>query len=237
MGWRDNNHAVGIIGGMGSYATLDFYKRLLDAFPSDKDWDKPRILIDNYASLPSRVRAILYHENEDVLIDKLAESYRMLLNAGATSIVSVCHTSHHFLRQIVYHGDGQVFLDLIELAKQQCENKKINKVRLMASEGTVQAGIYTKCFGEGIEVVPPDEEQLKRIRGFIECVKQNNVLDDDLTEFRHFLNEGGLPVILGCSELPVLYRKCREQGLDVGHEIIDPLQSAIDIIVSRHNES
>lgn len=99
----------------------------------------------------------------------------------------------------------------------------------MASEGTVQAGIYTKCFGDRIEVVPPNEKQLKRIRKFIECVKQNHISKDDLTEFEQFLDEDELSVILGCSELPVMYRKCREKGLVLGHEIIDPLQNAINI--------
>ena len=53
---------IGIIGGMGSYATLDFFSRLLAAFPAEKEWDRPRILIDNRCTMPSRVRAILYGE-------------------------------------------------------------------------------------------------------------------------------------------------------------------------------
>ena len=105
----------------------------------------------------------------------------------------------------------------------------------MESEGTVQAGIYTKCFGDRIEVIPSNEEQLKRIRRFIECVKQSNISEDDMMEFGHFLNEDELPVILGCSELPVMYRKCREKGLIMERDIIDPLQNAIDSIVARYN--
>ena len=38
---------IGIVGGMGSYATLDFFRRILDAFPAEKEWDRPRIVIDN----------------------------------------------------------------------------------------------------------------------------------------------------------------------------------------------
>ena len=33
---------IGIVGGMGSYATLDFFRRILDAFPAEKEWDRPR---------------------------------------------------------------------------------------------------------------------------------------------------------------------------------------------------
>ena len=33
--------AVGIVGGMGSYATVGFFKRLVDAFPARYEWERP----------------------------------------------------------------------------------------------------------------------------------------------------------------------------------------------------
>ena len=45
---------IGILGGMGSYATCAIFQRLLDAFPAEKEWDRPRILIDNNCAMPSR---------------------------------------------------------------------------------------------------------------------------------------------------------------------------------------
>ena len=65
---------IGILGGMGSYATADFFKRLIDAFPAEKEWDRPRILIDNNCVMPSRVRAILYNEKVDELILQMSQS-------------------------------------------------------------------------------------------------------------------------------------------------------------------
>lgn len=68
--------AVGIVGGMGSYATVGFFKRLVDAFPARHEWERPRILIDNRCTMPSRVRAILYGERRDELVRQLAESVK-----------------------------------------------------------------------------------------------------------------------------------------------------------------
>ena len=42
------DYVIGIIGGMGSYATIDFFRRLVDAFPAEKEWERPRIIVDNY---------------------------------------------------------------------------------------------------------------------------------------------------------------------------------------------
>ena len=61
------DYVVGIVGGMGSYATVDFFKRLVDAFPVEKEWDRPRIIIDNKCTMPSRVRALLYGEKREEL--------------------------------------------------------------------------------------------------------------------------------------------------------------------------
>ena len=46
---------IGILGGMGSYATLHFFEAILNAFPAEKEWDRPRVLIDNRCTMPSRV--------------------------------------------------------------------------------------------------------------------------------------------------------------------------------------
>lgn len=73
---------IGILGGMGSYATASFFERLLMAFPAEKEWDRPRIIIDNYCTMPSRVRAILYDEHREELIKKLCDSVKMLIRGG-----------------------------------------------------------------------------------------------------------------------------------------------------------
>ena len=78
---------IGILGGMGSYATCGIFRRLLDAFPAEKEWERPRILIDNNCTMPSRVRAILYGENEERLIREMSESVDSLIRAGADKII------------------------------------------------------------------------------------------------------------------------------------------------------
>lgn len=46
------SETIGIVGGMGSYATLDFFRRILDASPAEKEWDRPRAVIDNHCTMP-----------------------------------------------------------------------------------------------------------------------------------------------------------------------------------------
>lgn len=88
------------------------------------------------------------------------------------------------------------------------------KYFLMATEGAIKAGIYDDYFGQrGIAVVSPDEASLQKIRQFIEAVKQHKVDGEAKREFAQFIQGHGCDaVVLGCTELPVLYKMCVASG-------------------------
>ena len=117
--------AVGIVGGMGSYATVDFFRRIINAFPAQKEWERPRIIVDNFCTMPSRVRAILYNERRDELIEDLCSSVRNLLNAGAERIIFACNTSHVFIPEVI-------------LRVPECRDKIINLIEACAREISVK---------------------------------------------------------------------------------------------------
>lgn len=73
---------IGVLGGMGTYATINLFKQYAEVFPAEKEWERSRIIIDNRCTMPSRVRAFLYHENSEKLIDKMADSIAGLLKMG-----------------------------------------------------------------------------------------------------------------------------------------------------------
>lgn len=226
---------IGVLGGMGPYATVDLYRRLVDAFPTEKDWQKPRILIDSYSTIPSRVRALLYGEKTDELLERMTGSLRWLVDAGCNKVIIACNTAHVFLPEIVnrFPESKEYILNIIELCAEECKAKGYQSVHLLASEGTVQAGIYEKVFSNyQIEVDVPDLAELHNIRKLIEDVKQNRIDVESLNLFRKLIdNHRDEPVVLGCTELPVLYEKCKISSIEMFTEIVDPLQSTIDKLV------
>lgn len=228
--------AVGIVGGMGSYATVGFFKRLVDAFPVRYEWERPRILIDNRCTMPSRVRAILYGERRDELVRQLAESVKNLVGGGSTHVFLACNTSHVFLdevRALAPEAAGYV-VDMIALLAEDAAAKDIKRAFLLASEGTIASGIYQDRFGaEGVEVVPAGDAIQGRLREFIEVVKQNKVDAAAKAEFAAFVCGLGEPcIILGCTELPLLI-----DGPVEGVELLDPMQAAINYVVRAQAEA
>ncbi len=233
---------IGIVGGFGAYATLNFYKSILEAFQSDSERNYPRIVMDNDFTMPSRTRALLYNEEVDTITDMIAASIKHLLTAKADKIILVCGTAHYFLPMVyekVPEAKDKV-LNLIELLADQISTDTTvgEKVALIAAEGTLKQNVYDNILiKKGISVSKPEEEEYPRVRKFIECIKQNTLNNDDMADFLDFIDEL-LPntmkkrVILGCTEFPVLVEALKQEGRYEDRlkqiEFLDPLKMAID---------
>ena len=208
---------IGILGGMGSYATADFFKRMIDAFPAEKEWDRPRLLIDNNCIMPSRVRAILYDEKVDELIAQMCQSVNNLSDCGADIIMLSCMTAHHF---ISYLPHQEKIINITELFRDAIKHEK--KMLVLCTEGSIDAKIWDNALPD-IELIYPNKDEMKEVRQFIEIVKTGKIQEHDKNIFAEFVN--GLPcetVLLGCTELPILAKKVL-----INKRIYDPLESAI----------
>lgn len=234
------DYAVGIVGGMGSYATVDFFRRLVEAFPAEKEWERPRIIIDNKCTMPSRVRALLYNERREELESELTDSVSHLMDMGASRIVFACNTSHCFIPAVWERipQSKDVILHIIDALGRDLASKGIHEVGLMATEGTIDSGIYANTFRPyGISVASPGEEEYSQLREFIEAVKQNSIDDKVSAKFKAFVESFGQDaVIMGCTELPIMYSEAVKRGFCPDKDIYDPLQTAIDIIVKEYYE-
>ncbi len=224
---------IGVLGGMGSFATLHFFEALLKAFPAAKEWDRPRILIDNRCTMPSRVLAILEGKQYEQLVEELSDSVRSLLRAGATRIVLACNTSHCFLDDIyrmVPEARGRI-VSIIDACCREIAEAGEREVSLIASEGTIRSGVFMNGLTPyGIALRTPENEQFLMQRELIEAVKQDQITPDVICKFvelvSSFSNEA---LILGCTEFPVLYSMVPPGEFD--HlRIYDPLMSAIHVL-------
>ena len=95
---------VGILGGMGPEATVDFFAKVIARTPAKRDQDHLRIIIDNNPKIPDRTEAILTKDKSlfPMLVETaknlemLVETAKNLEKAGADFIVIPCNTVHYF---------------------------------------------------------------------------------------------------------------------------------------------
>ncbi|MCR5183155.1 MAG: amino acid racemase [Opitutales bacterium] len=199
---------IGILGGMGSFATLEIFRRYLEKFPAVKEWERPRIVIDNNCTMPSRVLAALENKDRERLVREMASSLKTLVQAGCSHIFLACNTSHIFLDEvlkIVPEASGKV-INIIECLAKSLAKKKKDNLLLLATEGTIQTHIYQNIFSRyGLTLTEPGEELFPKMRAMIESVKQNTLGIEDFNILKNIIfkiNRGGgnswLHRIAGC---------------------------------------
>lgn len=225
---------IGLIGGFGAYATLDFYERFLKKFASDCERNYPHIYMDNNYTMPSRTRALLCGDNYKEIVDEICSSIQLMIDVNVDYIILICGTAHAFLPDIfikIPEARNRI-INIIECVKKTLNRKNIRKVLVVAAEGTLQNGVYEKKL-DGIECIVPQKEDYSQIRTFIEAVKQNKVDDNIAIQWYSFLDKFGCDnVLLGCTELPVLVDSIDEKWKGK-FNYFDPLEEVLDELKER----
>ncbi|MBQ8536025.1 MAG: aspartate/glutamate racemase family protein [Clostridia bacterium] len=227
-------YVLGVLGGMGTYATIHLFKQYAKIFPAHKEWDRPRLLIDNNCTMPSRVRAVLYNEGREALVQQMADSLQGLIRSGATRLLLGCNTSHLFLEE-VYEKLPQArerVVHIIDACVEDLKAAKVSRVYLLATEGTLLSQIYQrKLEAAGILCDCPAESEFPVLRDLIEAVKQDAITPEACATLAKLISRAEEACILGCTELPVLYDQMDAKLCGrLACKVVDPLYVALEAI-------
>lgn len=195
---------IGVLGGMGPLATLEFYRRLILLTPASRDQDHLRILIDNNPKIPDRTAAIL-HNGEDPL-PFLEESARGLEKAGADFIAIPCNSAHHYLEGI----RKAVRIPVLNMIEETVSALEERLVGLLATGGVLQAGVYHQaCEAQGVALFEPIPEDQTTVMKIIYGIKEGRKKPPDYFEqikdvVDQLKSRGAHAVIVGCTELSLI---------------------------------
>lgn len=218
--------AIGVIGGMGPAATLDFFGKLLEATHAERDQDHLRVLIDNNPRVPDRNAAIAGRGPSPG--PQLAESARGLERAGADFLVIACNTAHAFQPDIE-SAISIPLLSMIDATADAAMEAKPRRVGVLAADGCRRAGLYQRAFGAR-DVEPlflADEQQLE----FMQLLYRIKAGDTGTATRLHMerlgtsLNARGAEVVIAaCTEVPLVL---------ASDALAVPLISSTDALVAR----
>jgi len=202
---------VGILGGMGPEATVDFFAKLVRLTPANKDQDHLRIIIDNNPKIPDRTETTL--TKNETLLPMLVETGENLEKAGADFIVIPCNTAHYFYDDLTKHLSVPVLhmirevTDAVKVSLPSCK-----RVGLLATTGTVTSKLYQKeCEKVGMNVVIPDAKGQDRIMEAILEIKagssKTSARRTILKEANQLLEQHKAEaLILGCTDIPLVIK-------------------------------
>ncbi len=197
---------LGILGGMGPQATQDFYQRILDLTAACRDQEHLPAVILSDTRMPDRTAAILGGEEEKCFARLLADA-KLLEGVGCTAIAIPCNTSHYFAPALQAELSIPLVHMVRETVKALARTGERRRVGILATDGTIQTGIYQKeCREQGLEAVSPPPELQKLVMSIIydEIKKGERGTPEKFEALDRFFHETGCDgAILGCTELSV----------------------------------
>ena len=199
---------IGLIGGMSWESTVTYYqvinesvKNTLGGFHSSK------IMMYNvdFAELEKNMSEGNWDGNAKIL----AEASKRLEKAGADFIVIATNTMHKLVPQI----EKKINIPILHIADATARAIKKDghkKIALLGTKFTMtQDFIKQRLIDSGLEVIIPDEEDIKTVNEIIFnelCL--GNVLDSSREKYKGIIEkmkgQGAEGVILGCTEIGML---------------------------------
>jgi aspartate racemase len=211
--------SIGIIGGMGPFATADLFAKIVLMTDAKDDNGHIHVYIDSNTGIPDRTAAIL-HGGSDPR-PELISSAKKLECMGADFLIISCNTAHYYCSDL-RNSVSIPIMSMIEETVKEAKRQGIKTAGLLATDGTLGSGVYTEQLKEGgIAVVEPAGEMQRHVMELIyQGVKAGNSRYD-INGFLKVLDElesrGAETLILGCTELPIAFSR-----YNIHRSVIDP---------------
>ena len=138
---------IGILGGMGPAATVDFFDRIVKLTPAKGDEEHIHVLIDNDPSVPNRIDALLHGGESPVR--KLRKMARNLENIGADFLTIPCNNASYYTKDIQKVISIPI-LNIVDVTVDHVINNypKVEHIGVMGTSAALKAGIYQKKLHE-----------------------------------------------------------------------------------------
>ncbi|MDB1124040.1 cysteate racemase [Vibrio algarum] len=200
------NKKLGVLGGMGPMATVDFVKRIVEKSPACSDQEHMSMIISNDPLIPDRTKHIL--ENGENPLKKMLNNLVNLKESGATKVVIPCNTAHYWLDKLSCN-ERVSFISIIDAVMNEAGRRSMRRVGVLATNATIQTGIYTKAIeSRGMKALMPSKHEQQLVMEGIYCVKAGKIAEGRaLMEpvFDSLIKKGAEGVVLGCTEIPLAF--------------------------------
>ena len=211
-------HLLGVLGGMGPLATVDFLHKLVQDMPAARDQDHVPVVAWNVAQIPDRQNFLAGHGESPV--PAMLVGLERLVAAGATSIAIPCNTAHRWYDDLA----AACPVPIVHIAEATLDRVRELTTRepvrpgLIATRGLLGFGMYQQRFaGAGFDCLVPSDDEVERLftpgcyavkAGDVEAgARLLEAVGDALLE------RGATHLILGCTEVPLAYESIRSAHL------------------------
>jgi aspartate racemase len=225
---------IGVFGGMGPAATVDFMDKLVQLTPARRDQEHIPVICASLPHVHDRSRAIL-GVGPDPLPQLLAGID--FLNDAMVGVVAIpCNSSHHWYAQMSERSRSPI-LHIARSCVASFEDASA-KVAVFATRGALASGFYQRSLDEkGIAWLVPDADGAQsHVDDCIRYIKAGQLAEgaaalDAALKWARSHRAGA--VIMGCTEIPIAARQSTVQGLQLVDSTLELARATVDYALER----
>lgn len=202
---------VGVVGGVGPAATVDFMNKIIKNTKAKKDQEHIKLIVEHNPQIPDRTENLI-SDGADPSIALYATCKKLESN-DANMIAIPCNTAHAFVEKIQPYLSIPIVNMLYETIQFIKTNHPIAKeIGLLATTGTIKSRVYHEVAEKaGLTLLTPNETNQALVMnsiygeqgvkaGFVDGACKNDLL----IAITHLVAQGANLIILGCTELPLI---------------------------------
>ena len=196
---------IGILGGMGTQASLDFCNKLAILNRGKSDQKYPMFILYNKSKIPKRPENLKKYYN---VLKSLVAGCNLLKKNKCKFIVMPCNTAHYWYDDL----QKKIKIPIISIPKEVYLHtkktcKKNSKIGILCTEATLKTGIYNRYFDKNFKLISPKKSlQTKYVNKAIKYVKLGKVKEAEKAikpAVNYLMKIKCKKIILGCTELPI----------------------------------
>lgn len=225
---------IGVFGGMGPSATVDFLGKLVQLTPARRDQEHLPVVVASFPHVPDRSSAIL-GKGPDPL-DRLLEGIRFLTGSGVGVIAIPCNSSHHWYRQL----SEATPVPILHIAREcaQAIPRDEQRVAILATRGALASGFYQQALRErGIGYLVPDADTVQpAVDDCIREVKAGEMASSGASlgkALQAMKAQGATCVIMGCTEIPIAALHTDALGLKLVDSSLELARATVHYALER----
>lgn len=211
---------VGVVGGVGPLATVDFMGKVVRLTEAARDQDHIKMIVEQNPQIPDRTEHLVRGGTDPTIA--MFATCKKLEAAEADLIAIPCNTAHAFVDRIQSHLRIPVLNMLDETMAQVAGRHPGQLVGLLATSGTVESGVYAEAAGRaGVQMILPDTEHQSLVMeaiygaaGVKAGFTEGRCRDELRQAIVHLVQRGANVVVLGCTELPLLFPQSSDFDVD-----------------------
>ena len=231
---------IGILGGMGTQAGLDFCNKLAKLNRGKLDQKYPMFILYNKSNIPERPKNLKKYYN---VLNALVDGCKMLQRNKCKFIVMPCNTAHFWYDDV----QKKINVPILSIPKEVYKNTKKNisknsKIGLLATEATLNNNIYHKFFLKDYDLISPNKNlQKNSVNKAITLVKKGRVKEAEKIlrpAVNQLIKKKCKKIILGCTELPIAIFAYKSFERAIKSKIfIDPNLLVAEVCMKKYKSS